>query len=43
MVRSVDEVYKHERMLKAKFITYIRPSKIDEIKKERYELKKLVI
>lgn len=42
MVRSVDEAYKHQRMLRAKFIAYIRPSQIEKIKAERSELKKMV-
>lgn len=42
MVRSVDEVYRHQRMLRAKFSTYISHSKYQEIKDERLKLKTLV-
>lgn len=42
MVRSIDEVHKHGRMLKAKFQIYFSKSKFLEIKTERLELKALV-
>ena len=43
MVRSVDEVYKQQSMLKAKFRALVSQSEFDAIKKERLDLKALVI
>ena len=42
MVRSVDEVYKYQSILKTRFKAYLSQAEVEALKKERLDLKALV-